>query len=414
VACGSRADMIKLLPLKVVAFITLIGADPADSDEIRLRKTLGLLCTSLGSLLSFILGGMYLVFGAWAASALWWGYGIYLVLGTGLFHRRWLTYQRWAYWSIPPILVVPFASSFLLGGISQSSGVYIWALLGPLLNLMLLDTRYIVWWTVAYLALLGLSVRVTAAPAVMFPEGLKSFLLIWNVGGLSLFVIVALYYFVQQRALFQRRAETLLLNIFPRDIAAILQREERVIADLFDEASVLFADVVNFTTLSATLTPGSLVALLNEVFSQFDALTEQYGLEKIKTIGDCYMVASGVPRPRADHASALVKLALDMQTYVARHTFQGQTLALRIGIHSGPVVAGVIGRKKFTYDLWGDAVNIASRMEAHGMARAIQITRATYELIQTEFECIPQGAIHVKGKGEMEVWHVVGKRNKTQ
>ena len=148
--------------------------------------------------------------------------------------------------------------------------------------------------------------------------------------------------------------------------------------------------------------------MLEDVFECFDELVEKYDLEKIKTIGDCYMVASGVPRPRSDHASALVDLALEVRAAVATRTFGGHKLAFRIGINSGPVVAGVIGRKKFIYDLWGDAVNIASRMESQGQSGSIQITRATYDLVGADFECEPRGRAIIKGSGELEVWHVAG------
>jgi adenylate cyclase len=152
------------------------------------------------------------------------------------------------------------------------------------------------------------------------------------------------------------------------------------------------------------------VGLLNEVFSYFDTLVEQHGLEKIKTIGDCYMVAAGVPRPRADHAQALAQLALDIRDYVSKREFRGQRLAFRIGLNSGPVVAGVIGRNKFIYDLWGDAVNTASRMESHGVGGVIQVAEATYELIKCDFVCEPHGVVNVKGKGEMNVWYVLERK----
>jgi len=154
------------------------------------------------------------------------------------------------------------------------------------------------------------------------------------------------------------------------------------------------------------------VTMLNEIFSYFDALADKYDLEKIKTIGDCYMVASGVPRARPDHAQAVARMALEMSDFVAnRPTGQYPQVDFRIGIHSGPVVAGVIGRKKFIYDLWGDSVNTASRMESHGTPGRIQITRATYELIADEFECEPRGPIPVKGKGEIEAWYLLGRRS---
>lgn len=210
----------------------------------------------------------------------------------------------------------------------------------------------------------------------------------------------------------QAKSDALLLNILPKEIADALKNEDRVIADRFESVSILFADIVNFTPLSARMTPTQSVALLNEVFSHLDALVEKYDLEKIKTIGDCYMVAAGVPRPRPDHAHALTCLALEIRDYVAQHEFQGQRLAFRIGLNSGPAVAGVIGRKKFSYDLWGDAVNTASRMESQGAGGVIQITEATYELIRDDFICEPQGVVNVKGKGEMQVWYVLGKRER--
>jgi len=202
----------------------------------------------------------------------------------------------------------------------------------------------------------------------------------------------------------------LLLNILPIEISNILKGEYRTIADQYDEASILFADVVQFTPLARSMLPMELVGLLDEVFMCFDLLVEKYQLEKIKTIGDCYMVVAGVPRPRADHAHALARLALEMQACVAERDFRGRRLTFRIGMNSGPVVAGIIGRKKFIYDLWGDAVNMASRMESYGQSEAIQITQATYQLIKDDFVCETRGTIDVKGSGEMEVWHILGER----
>jgi guanylate cyclase len=166
--------------------------------------------------------------------------------------------------------------------------------------------------------------------------------------------------------------------------------------------------MVGFTPLSAKLPPVEMVELLNEAFSFFDSLLDKYDAEKIRTIGDSYMVASGVPRRRTDHAQTLVCMALEMRDFIATHTFHnGQRVNFRIGINSGPVIGGVIGKRKFVYDVWGDAVNVASRMESHGLGGEVQITGATYELIKDEFICEPRGAVHVKGKGEMEVWLVM-------
>jgi adenylate cyclase len=153
--------------------------------------------------------------------------------------------------------------------------------------------------------------------------------------------------------------------------------------------------------------PLELVELLNDIFSQFEIIAEKYGIEKIKTIGDCFMAASGVPRSRPDHASALVRMAIEMRELVERRAFTGgRNVRIRIGINSGPIVAGVIGKKKFIYDLWGDTVNVASRMESHGKSGLIQVTAATHELIKDDFACSAAGVIDVKGKGPTEVWYV--------
>ena len=169
--------------------------------------------------------------------------------------------------------------------------------------------------------------------------------------------------------------------------------------------------MANFTPWSEQRPPAEVVGYLDRLFSHFDDLADRHELEKIKTIGDCYMVAAGVPTPRADHARALARMALDMlECMRSNNEVAHLGLELRVGINSGPVVAGVIGRKRFLYDLWGDAVNTASRMESHGTPGRVQITRATYELLEGEFECEPRGPIAVKGKGEIEAWYLVAPR----
>lgn len=209
----------------------------------------------------------------------------------------------------------------------------------------------------------------------------------------------------------QERTEELLLNILPSPIAERLKRAEIIIADSFAEVTVLFADLVNFTEMSAQISPIKLVDLLNKIFSVFDRLSEKHGLEKIKTIGDAYMVVGGLPTPRADHAEAIAQMALDMQQEISRFQREdGKSFSLRIGIHTGPVVAGVIGLKKFSYDLWGDTVNVASRMESQGVAGRIQVTDATYNYLKDKYLFIQRGVIYVKGKGEMISYWLVGKK----
>lgn len=206
----------------------------------------------------------------------------------------------------------------------------------------------------------------------------------------------------------QEKSERLLRNILPEAIANQLKQNPGAIAEQFNEVTILFADIVGFTPLSARLTPIELVNLLNQIFSTFDELAEQLGLEKIKTIGDAYMVAAGLPTPRSDHAEAIANMALAMQTAVEQFkSEQGENLQIRIGINTGVVVAGVIGTRKFIYDLWGDAVNIASRMESSGYPGSIQVTTATYERLKHKYVFEQRGIIQVKGKGEMMTYWLV-------
>ena len=203
----------------------------------------------------------------------------------------------------------------------------------------------------------------------------------------------------------KERSDALLRSVLPEVIADRITAEGTNIADGFAEATVLFSDIVGFTTLSQTLGPHALVELLNDLFTGFDELTERHGLEKIKTIGDAYMVAGAVPEYRRDHADAIARLALDMREYLRDFNRTHDTdLDIRVGIHTGPVVAGIIGKKKFAYDLWGDAVNVASRMESHGVAGEIQVTESTYHLLSRHFELERRGRIEVKGKGEIDTY----------
>ena len=211
------------------------------------------------------------------------------------------------------------------------------------------------------------------------------------------------------------RSESLLRNILPDPIAKRLKTQKGSIADGFAEVSVLFADLVGFTELSGRMPPAELVQLLNRVFTEFDNLTERRGLEKIKTIGDAYMVAAGLPEPRPDHAHVAARFAFDMLAVLRRvNADTGHTLALRIGIHTGPVVAGVIGKRKFIYDLWGDTVNIASRMESHGVPGEIHVTAEVARRIGDEFDLSEPRTITVKGKGEMVTHLIVRRRVLTQ
>ncbi|NUQ74062.1 MAG: FIST C-terminal domain-containing protein [Polyangiaceae bacterium] len=209
----------------------------------------------------------------------------------------------------------------------------------------------------------------------------------------------------------KRKVDSLLLNILPAPIAERLKTRTGTIAEAFPAATVLFSDIVGFTALSEQIPPDRVVSLLSDLFSAFDDLVERYQLEKIKTIGDAYMVAGGIPHTRADHAVAVAALALDMQGVVADFARRlSQPMSIRIGIHSGPVVAGVIGKKKFIYDLWGDTVNTAARMESHGIPGQIQVSERSYGLLRDDFELEERGPIQVKDKGVMRTWLLLGRK----
>ena len=211
----------------------------------------------------------------------------------------------------------------------------------------------------------------------------------------------------QQRLL----SERLLLNVLPQLIAERLKRGEKTIADSFAEVTVLFADIVNFTPLSAQVPPKELVELLNNIFSAFDSLADRHKVEKIKTIGDAYMVVGGLPKPRVDHLEAIANMALDMQQEIHQFfTPDLQHITLRIGIHTGPVIAGIIGKRKSVYDLWGDTVNIASRMESQGEAGFIQVTQTVYDRLKENYHFKERGSIAVKGKGLMTTYWLLGRK----
>ena len=236
--------------------------------------------------------------------------------------------------------------------------------------------------------------------------------------GTSLILFAIVFYAVRQTARAEEvaereytRSETLLRNILPEAIAARLKSSTQVIADRYDNASVLFADMAGFTTRASQASPLQVVQLLDSVFTAFDQLVEEHGLEKIKTTGDGYMVVSGVPVERADHAQALARFALDMLRVTASLRDQhGDPVPIRIGISSGPLVAGVVGRRKFFYDVWGDVVNLASRMESTGVAGRIQVSRETFELLKEDFVLEPRGEGEVKGKGVISTWFLLGRR----
>ena len=394
-----------------------IGAEPGDDEEARLQKGLLVLIALLILPIAGIWAVLYLAFGAWT------GYlaVVYAVvsLTSIVIYTRNRDFDLLLNLQLLAIAVTPTLSMIPIGGLLPTGGVGLWGIMAPLGALVFrgfgAGIRWFILWLVLFLGS-GLAAVLIGSQSPM-PEWFSSLMLALNiaVGGTIVFTLLALFAKQRQDALLglktaQERAEKLLQSILPASIAERLKASPQTIADQFPEASVLFTDVVDFTPRSDDLTAAEVVGLLDRLFGAFDELSERYGLEKIKTIGDSYMVAAGVPEPRPDHARILALLALDMVAATRSNGVVGNLeLSLRIGINSGPVVAGVIGRKRFLYDLWGDTVNTASRMESQGATDRIQITRATYELIKDEFVCEFRGTVPVKGKGDMETWYLVGK-----
>jgi guanylate cyclase len=395
---------------RLVALAGRIGADPLESSDAALKRRL-LVLMSVGTLPMTVLWSViYFAAGAPLAASAPAVYSLITPINTALL--GWThNFRLYRFVQLLMTLVLPWVVMMSLGGFKESSAVIIWAALCPVVSLLVEDLRRTVLWIVGFVLLLIVSAFLQPyLPRSGLPEAFVTWFFALNLGSVIAIVFALLYYFVGQRNFFQERSETLLLNILPKEISEALKTDRSAIAAHYESASVLFADVVGFTPMAATMTPLRLVNLLNDVFQCFDDLVEKHDLEKIKTIGDCYMVAAGVPRERPDHAAALVQLAIDMREAVATRTFGDRKLGFRFGINSGPVVAGVIGRKKFIYDLWGAAVNVASRMESQGASGTIQITRSTHDLMEDQFDCESAGTIKVKGGAEMEVWRVLGRR----
>jgi guanylate cyclase len=404
---------------RVSARLALVGADPQDNEDLRARKALLVLISVLILPVAALWGALYLAFGS-PVGVVPLVYFVVLLGAIGVFSRTrdfpWLLRVGQV-----DILLAPTLSMIPLGGFIAAGGVGLWAILAPLGALVFSDVRAAVRWYVAYVVVFlgsGIAGEIIGPVWEPLPRWFTTTMLALNivVGGAIVFTLLAVFASQRSAALAalrveQAKAENLLLNILPSSIADQLKAQTQPIADQFVSASILFADVVDFTPWSERLPPADVVGYLDHLFSHFDELAERYGVEKIKTIGDCYMVAAGVPTPRPDHARALALMALDMLEAMRSNDEVGHLgLELRVGINSGPVVAGVIGRKRFLYDLWGDAVNTASRMESQSTPGGIQITRATYELLKDEFVCRRRGTIVVKGKGRMETWYLVGPR----
>jgi adenylate cyclase len=389
-----------------------IGADSRDTADERFRKRLLVGVALIILPVAFVWGCLYWGFGERVVALTPWAYVTGSAISLAVFARtRNFSFLRTA--QLLLILVAPALGTVLVGGLDESSSVILWSLLAPL-GAVAFDRPGRAWpWFAAFVAATVVSIalaEVVRPNGADLPEAFVRTFDLLNIVVVSLVAMLLLVTFARGRDTAQARVETLLLNVLPAEVAQRLQSDPNSIADHFDDASILFADVVDFTPLSGRLDAREVVALLDRLFTSFDELVDRYDVEKIKTIGDCYMAAAGVPTPRQDHAHALARLAFEMRECAKTCLPEGteHDLRLRIGISSGPVVAGVIGRRRFLYDLWGDTVNMASRMESHGTPDAIQITRSTWELLRDDFVTEPLGLVDVKGKGAVETWRLVG------
>ena len=398
--------------VRAASRIAAIGASAEDDDATRaLKATLTIAAVSITGL-AVIWVGTYLLLGIPQAAAIPFAYQIASVVSLAVFART-KSYRFLRSSQATMMTALPFLLQWTLGGYVASSVVSLWALVAAIGTLFFFTVGGSIPWFAAFLGLTVVSgiidPFISATPAPI-PQGVRVAFFVLNVAGVSLTAYLLLQYAVRARDAAFARSEGLLLNVLPKSIADRLKKEPGVIAEAHEAVTVLFADVVDFTRFTERTAPERVVGVLDEIFSEFDTLAERHGLEKIKTIGDAYMVAAGIPVRRPDHAAAMAEMALDMrETFTTLGRPLGVDLAIRIGMDSGPVIAGVIGRHKFIYDLWGDTVNTASRMESHGLPGAIQVSDATRSLLDGRFEFEDRGEIEIKGKGLRHAWILVGR-----
>jgi class 3 adenylate cyclase len=389
--------------------LAALGAVDGDAEDERLRRSTLVLSTSLICVLTPLWVVTYLALGLPIPMSIPLGY-LVVTIPSLVWFARTRRYVPFRTFQLTLMLLLPFALQWSLGGFVASSAVSLWGLWPALGAVLFVGARGAVVWFAGYLALLAISAAIEPIlePAAI-PDAVQTAFFVGNLTGPSLVAYLLLQYFVRERDREHQRSERLLLNVLPAAVAARLKQREGVIADRFPEATVLFADIVDFTPLAVGLPPEDVVRLLDEVFTAFDRLADDYRLEKIKTIGDAYMVAGGVPTPRHDHCEAVAEMALAM-LQVCQGLTDLNTVRLRIGMDTGPVVAGVIGQRKFSYDLWGDTVNTASRLESHGVPGSIQVSSRVYDRLSDRYSFEQRGLIDLKGKGPTPAWLLLGPR----
>ena len=387
--------------------------DINDTESVRTEKSSIFLLAGASSLAGLLWWIMYYVIFGWGLISFL-PLSFAIIVGSSLLISHITRNHRIAI--AAQIICITYITAFIqwnIGSLTDSGLVLLWSFLGPITALMFYTIRKAIIWFALFLLNIAITLLLPnwfAITVQAVSYGTSLFFTAANLSLATTIVFAFSSYYVNRASIEQKKSEDLLLNILPAQIAESLKKKRGIIADKYENASILFADIVGFTPLSEQLSPVEMVALLNDAYSYFDVLVEKYGLEKIRTIGDNYMVASGVPIPREDHAVAIANFALDMLDYstVSKHPAAGK-IDLRVGLNSGPVVAGVIGKKKFQYDVWSPSVNVASRMESQGVAGQIQVAEASYTLLESDFVFKERGLVNLKGLGEIRTWFLLNK-----
>jgi guanylate cyclase len=399
-----------------LARLSSIGSRSDDGRDEALRKEVLVLSAIVITCLSVVWVVTYGALGLYLPATIPLAYQVVSVINLVVFSKT----KRFRFFRASELglsLILPVVLQLSLGGFVPSSGVVLWSFTAPLGALLFSGRRGAIPWFVAFVGVMVfMGVVDPSLPSRDVPASVVVPFFVLNVLGVTGTCFFLLHYFVRERdraaemvAAERERSERLLLNVLPGPIAERLKAGEPLIADAVPDVGVLFADIADFTPMSAAMEPGEIVRLLDGVFSAFDELAAERGLEKIKTIGDAYMVASGLLGHDRRHAEQLADMALAMREECGRD----RMLDIRIGMDIGPVVAGVIGRRKFIYDLWGDTVNTASRMESHGIPGAIQVTERIHARLAAGYLFEERGTVDVKGKGPMSTYLLVGHREPT-
>jgi class 3 adenylate cyclase len=406
------------------------GIEPGDDDERRLSKSLLAFATGLVSLTSMLWLLLYWSLGPQLSSTLPFAFQLLLV-GNFLLYVRLRNFDFFRVSQLALFLFFPFVVQWSIGNFITASGLILWGLLAPVGAIVLLGVRDSLPWFFAYAALVAVSgwfdyhLIETELQNPRIPLRTSVVFFALNFIAISGIAYVLLRFSIQEKQkvqtrlmeahsllkLEQEKSEKLLLNILPGPVAERLKASSQTIADGFADVTVMFADIVNFTQVAEGMSPNQVFSVLNRIFSSFDELAEKYGLEKIKTIGDAYMVAGGLNEGSTQYTDAIADMAIEMREILHRDfTVNSAHLEVRIGIGTGPVVAGVVGKRKFIYDLWGDTVNIASRITSEGTPGMIHVDATTYRRLRERFDFGEPQSIHLKGKGNMPVHRLDGRR----